>query len=265
MLLYKSPAIKTRRRARREERRKELCRTLFQPFGDPVLSDAIISLVFFKTGVVPSGVDAGDGGRPAPRAIVKHGVACVGVCADEVFKQRNRLLRRVQAPLTVDSQQIPGISGHISQRVFAESAVFVDAVRFAFAFCNYRLFEMFDALRIVCRRFFVKNTDILYAAHRLIFCKGKSGRHVLLPVPAIAEKSAAAVNDVGRKRLRGRKHHSAVVFQDPPILRPQKAKVQRVIPRAVRHTIWQIAKNHINAVVGIDFHPGDSVAEKYLV
>lgn len=214
---------------------------------------------------MPSGVDAGDGGRPAPRAIVKYGVACVGVCADEVFKQRNRLLRRVQAPLTVDSQQIPGISGHISQRVFAESAVFVDAVRFAFAFCNYRLFEMFDALRIVCRRFFVKNTDILYAAHRLIFCKGKSGRHVFLPVPAIAEKSAAAVNDVGCKRLCGRKHHGAVVFQNPPILRLQKAKVQRVIPRAVCHAIWQIAKNHVNAVVRVDFHPGDSVAEKYLV
>lgn len=82
----KCPAIKTRRRARREERRKELCRTLFQPFGDPVLSNAIISLVFFKTGVMPSGVDAGDSGRPAPHAIIKHGVACVGVCADKIFK-----------------------------------------------------------------------------------------------------------------------------------------------------------------------------------
>ena len=102
MLLYKSPAIKTRRRARREERRKELCGTLFQPFGDPVLSDAIISLIFLKPGVMPSGVDAGDSGCPAPHAIVKHSVACVSVCADEIFKQRGRLLRRVQAPLAVD-------------------------------------------------------------------------------------------------------------------------------------------------------------------
>lgn len=56
---------------------------------------------------MPSGVDAGDSGRPAPHAIIKHGVACVGVCADEIFKQRDRLLRRVQAPLAVDLQQIP--------------------------------------------------------------------------------------------------------------------------------------------------------------
>ena len=51
---------------------------------------------------MPSGVDAGDSGCPAPHAIVKHSVACVSVCADEVFKQRDRLLRRVQAPLAVD-------------------------------------------------------------------------------------------------------------------------------------------------------------------
>ena len=72
-------------------------------FGfDTFASLFVIIFVKFKADKVPLLLDAGNGGSSAAHAVVKDGIALVGVGADEIGKQFDWFLRGMQPRFGVE-------------------------------------------------------------------------------------------------------------------------------------------------------------------
>ena len=77
---------------------------------DTLAGFVVVVFVEFKADKVPFLLDARHGGRAATHAVVKDGVALVGLGAHEVSDERNGLLRRMKAVSVFDILQNIGLA-----------------------------------------------------------------------------------------------------------------------------------------------------------
>ena len=142
----------------------------------------------------------------------------------------------MQSSLAFYGQQIAGKVDILCYKIgFQSMAVHFPA--FLAALMVNRLIQPNQPLWIIDGRLFIKNHNILNAAHWLFFGVGKSCRTVFMPIPAVTEQFAIALDERRCEWLDCCKYDCTIILDDALILFPELIKWQYAVPSTVGDTI----------------------------
>jgi len=129
-----------------------------------------------------------------------------------------------------------------------------------------RMVWLSDAhLRVIDRQLLIEHTNILMAAHGHTVGIQKAGAASFIPYQIVSPELPIALHEVAGKHSLGKEYNCTIGLNNALILRPKWLEWNYSVPLRIRvvfvkHLVWQIADDGINAFVCYPCHQVQAVA-----